>query len=271
MNIHTKDIELFTKLKEVTIYKSVIGSHLYENNTNISDIDYLSIYVPSKSELNTAFPSHHQIQYKDIENNIDYNFSNIFTFLKNLINGDSPVNFEIIHNTDLKNSSLNFLYDMRKDFYNYKILKSYLGIARKDLREMNKQSDFTKEKKKLSHAYRGLKFYEEILNGNLNIKMTDQLKNEIDHIKSLDKNKEYFDIIKETKEKIEEKRKELTDLYSSKKLIYPNFMLPQKQKELDEKLYEVISSDFWNKNKEWKLNMEIFYEINENIIIEYDL
>jgi len=271
MNIHTKDIELFTKLKEVTIYKSVIGSHLYQNNTSTSDIDYLSIYVPSKSEMNTAFPSHHQIQYKDIENNIDWNFTNIFTFFKNLINGDSPVNFEIIHNIELKNSALYFLYDMRNYFYNYKILKSYLGIARKDLREMNKQSDFIKEKKKLTHAYRGLKFYEEILSGNLNIKINDKLKNDINYIKSLEKNKEYFDIIKETKEKIEEKRKELTDLYNSKKLIYPNFMIPQKQKELDEKLYEIISSEFWNKNTNWILNMEMFYDINENIIIEYDL
>lgn len=270
MNIHFKDIELFNKLQNATIYKSVMGSHMYGTNNDKSDIDYLCIYVPSISERNSVLNSHHQLQYKDIENNIDYNFVNLFTFIKNLLNGDSVINTEIINSEKIKDSELKFLYDMRYDLVNYKIIRSYLGIARKDIREIRKQNNFEGEKRKLAHAWRGFRFAEMLLNKKFNCLISEDLKNEILDIKSIQNKKDFTDKIVLIKEIIDQKRNELNTLFNNKSLEFPNFLTVNTQNMLDHHISNLLNKNIWSVKSNWYMDMECFYITNETPEIEYD-
>jgi predicted nucleotidyltransferase len=161
MNIHIKDIKLFEELKNSTLVNIEVGSKMYGLIHQNSDIDMLYIYATSDIELNSFYMSHEQLQYKGI--NKDYIFTNIHVFLRNALNGDSTINFETINSKKLIGTSLEFLYDLRKEFYNYKILRSYLGMAKRDIKRVNidGKNDFDKNKK-IAHAYRGLMFAKKV-------------------------------------------------------------------------------------------------------------
>jgi len=89
---------------------------MYGTDNENSDTDILHIYVQTKEESNSfvKFQNHHQLQFK--KDNVDYIFTDIFTFLKNLMSGDSTINFEVIHSETLKGTCLEFLYNERKSF-----------------------------------------------------------------------------------------------------------------------------------------------------------
>lgn len=270
MNIHFKDIELFEKLKKATILKTIFGSKLYGIDDINSDIDYLYIYVPSISERNTFYPSHHHLQYKEKNNNIDHIFVNIFTFLKNCINGDSPIFFEIINHDSILNSPLNFLYDMRKSFYNYKIIRSYNGIAKRDIKELSKQISEHDKNKKLAHVLRGHEFSKMIYNLDFNPIINSELKEEIFKIKNISDWKVRKEITEKLQLEVENFRKKLTDDYNNK-FSLPKFMLVEDQIKLDVKLSELINSDIWKEKLNWYMDLKEFYIANENTEINYNL
>src|ERR1700749_424554 len=99
MNIHFKDKELFENLKHATLAKVRIGSHLYGTNDSESDEDFLHIYATSEKELQSFIWTNHQLQYKTDGN--DHNFISLHAFIRNCVNGDSTINFEVIHSTEL--------------------------------------------------------------------------------------------------------------------------------------------------------------------------
>lgn len=268
MNLHFKDIELFEKLKAATLHKAVIGSTMYGTNDSNSDLDYLYIYVPSISEKNTFYPSHHQLQYK--ENGIDHNFVNIFTFFKNCIIGDSTINFEIINNESIKDSPLSFLWDMRYAFYNYKILRSYNGLCRRDLRELPKQTTEEEKNKKLAHVLRGHIFSKMIMEKNFNPIVSEELKAEIKTIKSITHWEERKNVTYKLKEEVEAYRKYISELYDSENFPLPTFMVVENQKLLDKYMSELINSDIWKERSDWFMDLTAFYEANENVEIKYE-
>lgn len=114
------------------------------------------------------------------------------------------VNFEICNSTDLLNTKLQFLYDNRIAFYNYKILRSYLGLARRDLKHLdkatkNKPSTNRNKNKKLIHAIRGYYTAKQILeslstggygNTHYNNKQPINVFNELMSIKSIESDKD---------------------------------------------------------------------------------
>ncbi len=267
MNIHFKDIELFEKLKKATLHKVVIGSTMYGTNDENSDIDYLYIYVPSISERNTFHPSHHQLQYK--EDGIDHNFVNIFTFLKNCLSGDSTINFEIINHESIKDSELSFLWDLRYAFYNYKILRSYNGLARRDLRELPKYADEDRNKK-IAHVLRGHEFSKMIMSKEFSPIITGSLKEEIFNIKKLADWKERKDATDLLKDIVEAYRKEISVLYDTKTFPLPMFMSVENQIVLDKHIHYLINSNLWNEKSNWYMDMNAFYEANENPEINYE-
>ncbi len=150
-----KDKELFDNLMKATFVKVEVGSKMYGLEHKDSDTDLLCIYNTSKRELNMFDRSHHQIQFK--VDGVDYLFINIHSFLSNTVSGDSTINFEVINSKKLLGSELDFLYKYREYFYNYKIIRSYLGLARRDLKriDIDGKTEFGKNKK-IAHAYRGL-------------------------------------------------------------------------------------------------------------------
>lgn len=267
MNIHFKDIELFEKLKKATLHKVVIGSSMYGTNDENSDIDYLYIYVPSISERNTFYPSHHQLQYK--EEGIDHNFVNIYSFFKNCIVGDSTINFEIINHESIKDSPLSFLWDMREAFYNYKIIRSYNGLARRDIRELPKYSEEDRNKK-IGHILRGHEFSKMILNKDFSPIINDELKAKLKAIKSLDNWKDRKDITDVLKEEVEAFRKQISALYDTNDFNMPSFMSIENQIILDEHMNKLINSDTWKQKSDWVMDLKMFYEANENVEIRYE-
>lgn len=171
MNIHfTEEHNLNNSLDELTVFRTEVGSTMYGLETEDSDIDYLSIYIEPTFNRNTILWEHHQLQYKC--NNIDFNYTTLQTFIRNILTGDSTINFEVLWSDDLKNSSLSFLYDFRYDFINYNIIRSYLGLAIRDLNNWKKltRGGNTKESNKmLSHFVRGVLFAQQLLKNEFNL------------------------------------------------------------------------------------------------------
>ena len=166
MNIHSHDKELFERLKEMSFMRVRIGSHLYDMNNEKSDIDYLYLYVKPKSLTDSFSWEHHQLQFK--EDGMDHNFTDIHSFIRNIMTGDSTINFEVLHSEEFKNSAkVKFLYENRKWFYSYNIIRSYLGLSRRDLKMCTKIRPKTNgiNYKKLYHACRGMRAAEHLMKG----------------------------------------------------------------------------------------------------------
>lgn len=179
MNIHFTDKELFEKLKNATLAKVVVGSHMYGTQNifgdNTSDIDYLHIYATSTNELNTVFNTHHQLQYK--EDGIDYNFVSLHTFIKNILNGDSTINFEVVQSDQLENTHLEWLIKYRKDFITYTMIKSYNGFCKRDLKHFHKAKTEYERSKRFGHIIRGFLYSRDMLYSQWDFKaVNDELK-----------------------------------------------------------------------------------------------
>lgn len=160
MNIHfTEEHNLTSTLDSLTVFRTAVGSTMYGLETEDSDIDYLSIYVEPTFNRNSLLWEHHQLQYKF--SNVDYNYTTLQTFIRNILTGDSTINFEVLFSKELKHSEdLKWLYNYRFAFINYNIIKSYLGLAKRDLKMWRKSTKngvhTTETNKKLSHFFRGV-------------------------------------------------------------------------------------------------------------------
>jgi predicted nucleotidyltransferase len=153
MNIHFTDKELFENLKKATLAKVRVGSHLYGTNNENSDEDFLYIYATSENELKSFVWTNHQLQYK--EEGIDHNFVSLHSFVRNIINGDSTINFEVVHSQELKGTWLEFLHVLRNSFNTYTVMRSYNGLARRDCKHFTKGKTVYERRKRFGHIVRG--------------------------------------------------------------------------------------------------------------------
>lgn len=142
-------------LERRVIRRFKIGSYLYGTNTEQSDTDYLCVYQTSDVELHSGLPNFHQFQYKDVENHTDLNYCSELQFWKNLQSGDATINADIILFTDFKPNKLEICRT-------YKIIRAYLGFAKRDLKYGNREN-----RKKLIHAARGLYCAESLIENRL--------------------------------------------------------------------------------------------------------
>ncbi len=172
MNIHFTDKDLFERLKQATIAKVVVGSHMYGTNNENSDTDYLYIYATSQNELNSFIQTNHQLQYN--EDGIDHNFVSLHTFLKNIVNGDSTINFEVVQSDALYDTDLHWLKFHSKAFITYTVVKSYLGLCNRDIKFYYKEKNEYNIKKKLLHIIRGCLYADSLLNNNFDFKNLNQ-------------------------------------------------------------------------------------------------
>ena len=147
-------------LLQIQLIQSIqIGSHLYGTNNENSDTDFLCIYKTSDVELHSGLPNFHQFQYKDVENNIDWNYCSELQFWKNLQSGDATINADIVLFTELYNKKLEICRT-------YKTINAYLGFAKRDLKDVKKDVN-----RKLIHAARGLYCAESLINNELPTKL----------------------------------------------------------------------------------------------------
>ena len=152
MNIHFTDKDFFRTLQENSLVKIEVGSKLYGFDNADSDVDYLYIYI-RPDRYDTSFVWEFQpLQYK--EEGVDHIFVDLDTFVKHIMTGESTMFFEVLH--ELEDTPLCSLYQRKEYFYSYNVIKSYLGLAKRDLNKVLKSvtNEYTNYKK-LHHGARG--------------------------------------------------------------------------------------------------------------------
>ena len=157
MNIKFTDEALFEKLKSAAIAILPVGSHAYGTQNEHSDRDLLYVYPTPRQELKSVFQTHHQLQYKDKANN-DHLFVSLRSFLTNLVSGDSPLNFEALYTSEIRLTELRPLAVQRHVFNSERMVRTYLGRARKDFKDYNRLEKGGTKTKKLAHMVRSYYF-----------------------------------------------------------------------------------------------------------------
>lgn len=142
MNIKIKK-EHHERLCEQSYIEYVFGSRLFGTNTKDSDYDYIRVYeYENMFPAKTYLPNIHSFQYDDIKNNSQYIWMTKEQFFHGLYSGDGTMQSDI----------LMFGGHWSKDIAlntcrTYKVIKAYLGVAKRDLRLHNTDN-------KLFHANR---------------------------------------------------------------------------------------------------------------------
>lgn len=259
MNIHIKDEDLLKELIKSTIYSIPFGSKMYGLEDKFSDTDFLCIYIPKNR---SCFENNHQLQYKDLKNNVDCIFVDIYTFINNLITGDSTINFEIINfdyfylNGEMLNSTfLHKLYLLRSNFNTFNIARAYLGLANRDLKQISKCKDEKSKQRKLLHIRRGISIASNIINFekvNLDFRY---LKKDYNSLK-----------VKELDLEIKNLRNYLKELLNKKEIV--KYLEPKIQLKVDKIINETVE-EFKNRTLNVDVNY-LFYPYNENSEFKYE-
>lgn len=131
-------------LQSRMLQQYVIGSRLYGTAHADSDTDYLCIYESDPIELYSGLPNVHQFLYRDTEHNTDWNYCSQVQFYKNLHSGEATIHADILLFAGM-------VPDPLVQCRTYKIIKAYLGFARRDLKQHSQERP-----EKLFHAARSL-------------------------------------------------------------------------------------------------------------------
>jgi hypothetical protein len=262
MNIHIEEEEFDWLMDQPRIGRFTIGSKLYNLHDRHSDTDYLVITYPFFNLTNSPFSNHHQFQYKDRINNIDYNFVDVVTFIKNLVSGDSTVNYELLHSEEFKaNAKIGWLCDYVDSFTTYNIIKSYLGLADRDIRHFNKKVGRDKVSA-MMHIQRGFDFAVRMLYDEFKLDM---------YSYRIDKDEKFIPEFERNLSKLREKIKtfrqdELNSAYERKEI--PRYLDTKIQMEINNELIRLLTErpDTFIKDSLFK---KIAYS-NENIEMKYE-
>jgi predicted nucleotidyltransferase len=263
MNIHIEKNKFDFILENTIYYKFTIGSKLYGISDEKSDTDYLIVYHPFKNQLLNPFTNPHQLQYKDLENNIDYNLIDIITFIRNLVSGDSTINYEIINGEEIKNTDLSFLYENRNSFKTFNIAKAYLGFARRDVKHFFKRNSIEDMISGLLHIERSISIAKYIMYGDSSLEsIYDNLAYmKIGYYSVIKSNSDFKTILDIYRLSIDDLRNKLTHLHNNENII--KYLSPDIQVLISDKLNDlVVMSDK-------KIKMDDFYFHNENIEFKY--
>jgi predicted nucleotidyltransferase len=258
MNIHFTDRKLFDKLVKSSLGRFEVGSHMYGTNNENSDIDYLYIYATSENEMNSFLNTHHQLQFK--EEGVDHNFVSLHTFLTNTISGDSTINFEVLNFGYFKGTLLECLYEERNSFHTYNVIRSYLGMARRDIKAYLKLTNDQAKKKKLGHIIRGGMYAKAILEHRFDIHSINREFRKI----NIDVSNDGLYIKSEIH--INELRKSLNDKLNDRTLELAKSMCVESSRGLDVMLSRIMSSEeFKEKSDILKdFDMTVYYNAFEN-------
>lgn len=265
MNLHFQDEKMFKTLVNSSLIRVRVGSYMYGMESENSDTDYLYIYLKPKSLSSSFLWEHHQLQFK--KDGVDHNFTDLHSFIRNIMTGDSTINFEVLHSYEFKNHELlNFLYENRKWFYSYNIARSYLGLARRDLKYIGKSKGY--DYKRLHHAMRGYHAAHDIIH-------------ERNYINNLSlSNPRLYETLKEVKNGLCKKHpEEIVDLYGT----WIDFVRKGLGKDLESgKINRVMNIDDMKKLDSWldnvvsyigysniHINQEYFYKALEEGV-KYD-
>ncbi len=245
MNIKISKEE-HTFLQEYVLAQILMGSKLYGVDTEKSDTDYLCIYsTPIEWAGNkfNAFPNIHQFQYTDTENNIDYVYTSEDQSYWNLFSGDSTINADICLFSD-KATVLSEvkLYILRT----YKIIKAYLGFAKRDLSKGAKIDS-------MCHGARSLYIASCLIYNELPV--LSEIQNIYNSVNDASKNKTLATMLADLKKEERENRSLLQVEFDCNDIfLYPDFtkhskLLPNSVESIDSLLFKLLNS---NNTKEFK-------------------
>ncbi len=275
MNIHFSDENLFKNLLESSLATFPVGSVLYGLEHSQSDRDFLHILPSFKKEQESFLKNTHQLQYKkDTENSSenssetaeDHIFVSLPTFLRNCIVGESTVNFECLHSVAMQESTLSFLYDQRKNFYNYCIMRAYLGFCERDIKHYKKRQTDTDRASGIIHVQRGLLFAQNIFQDNFELVVEDLVDFGTDVRANYKDFERFLPIYLESAKDF--RQETLNKAYEQGRLV--RYMLPENQQFLDKSVSMFINTDFYQQKyqqitteNQTKI-MEIYYNSFEN-------
>jgi predicted nucleotidyltransferase len=261
MNIHFTNPQAFSELQAASIFSIEIGSKMYGTADEYSDTDILHIYIPSIEELSSFVQTHHQFQYKEEE--IDHLFVNIFQFFQNSLSGDSTINFEVIHHPNLIGTALDWVYQHRHYFQNYKIIRSYLGMARRDLQAVKKANGNRLKNKRMGHVVRGYHFAKAILDGSFSPVIQGELLAELKKVKLIEDSRQRHEFGAALKTNIEALRTEVNHQLSEGGLNFPQYMKAEQQKELDLFIQKTIQTKGLQSSQYFSLLKDAIYQALE--------
>lgn len=259
MNVKFNNVLLLEKFKSKSLVSVEFGSNLYGIKNNQSDSDIMLVYLDSDFELKSCFGNHHQFQYKDVENNTDYIITSLSNFIRNLFSGDSTINFEIVQSGSLLGSKLEFLDSMKNDLFTYRIIRSYVGLARRDLTDYWKQNSDRDKNKAIFHGIRGYNYAKSIFtNKEIKLGVTDEI--DYNYIMSID-NVERKQLSIKYQNLVKDLRDYVNNAYDNGRLGLYNYVNPNIQSKIDieiNKLYnECNRIEFPDEFK------ELIYNVNE--------
>jgi predicted nucleotidyltransferase len=165
-----KDVS--SQLEKFTIATMFMGSHAHGTNTEDSDQDIIKIFTESNDE---CFNQDNGWQYK--HENVDFNYQSLRTFIRNVVTGESPADFEALFGgwklSSRQPNQINEIFELLKQNRSYALIKSYIGYAKKDANfiiktlstnQSDKVLDFKEIKNKTSHLYRGVETAKILMN-----------------------------------------------------------------------------------------------------------
>ena len=165
MNIIISE-ELHNNLQKHIISTIEFGSGLKGESTTSSDTDLLHIVESVDWWVSSVIANQHILQYKT--ENVDHLYCNAHTFVKSLLGGDTTIFVEMHRFGGLNNTCLEFLN--KYDFIYYKTLRAYLGISRRDMKDIKKlwkTKNFRKMNKKFKFTRQGLDIVIETMKKNI--------------------------------------------------------------------------------------------------------
>ena len=283
MNIKFSDENLFKNLIESSLVSLPIGSVLYGLQHSQSDRDFLHILPTFRQEEESFLRNFHQLQYKKTAENVtenlseneiktsskmseDHIFVSLPTFLKNCIMGESTVNFECLHSVALKESVLSFLYEQRTNFYNYCIMRAYLGFCERDIKHYKKRQTDTDRASGIIHVQRGLLFAQNIFQDNFELIVDDLVDFGADVRANYKEFERFLPIYLESAKDF--RQETLNKAYEQGNLV--RYMSVENQQTLDKSLSEFVKTDFYQQKRnqitpenQTKI-MEMYYKAFEN-------
>jgi hypothetical protein len=152
------NIKITKEISEVLLHNTL--DTLEFGNTSGKDRDLLHIVIPNPSMDQGMVDINHSLFYKDTENEIDHIYITPRGFVNGIITGSNTLFFEVLCDGLLEGTCLEFLEEYIEAFMTYKLMKAFIGIALRDLKQSRKPTadQFKKEKWSLDYTNMVRKF-----------------------------------------------------------------------------------------------------------------
>jgi hypothetical protein len=162
-------------------------------------------------------------------------------------------------------SVLGWLYEHRNDFITYTVIRSYLGLARRDAKFYYKFKNDRDRSKRLGHIIRGYIYCDAMMHGTFDMEEVNS------KFRSIDKDVSNDVMLKEYSEKVNALREELNQDIDINAIVLPKHFSPEAAAKMDRELRVFCKSDTFIEKQSFlcDFDMGVFYDSFENWV-SYD-